>query len=151
VTNVNEDGSIPKNEPANYKQPGLNDFRRNVQPEGEFSAADLVVTIAPRCSGTYGLVATVRNIGQATVPAGVVVGFYYGSPGTSLGTAKTTKALHPAEAEPVAIDVSPVPPAVMTGAATVYAVVDDGMPAHTWHECRTDNNQSAAVSGVCKQ
>jgi hypothetical protein len=39
----------------------------------------------------------------------------------------------------------------MNGTATVYAVVDDGMPPHTWHECRTDNNQSAAVSGVCKQ
>jgi hypothetical protein len=31
----------------------------------------------------------------------------------------------------------------------VYAVVDDGMPAHTWHECDTTNDTSAAVSGKC--
>jgi hypothetical protein len=66
----------------------------------------------------------------------------------SLGTATTTKALHPAEAEALSITVSS--PTVMNGGVTVYAVVDDGMPAHVWHECRTDNNVSAAVSGVCK-
>ena len=153
VTNVGEDGSIPKSELPNYSQPGLNDFRRNVQPAGEFSAPDLVVAVAPRCTATYGLVATVRNIGQASVPANVVVGFYYGAPGTGtlLGSAKTTKALHAAEAEAVVIDVSPVPAAIMNGSAPVYAVVDDGMPVHPWHECRTDNNVSAPVSGVCKQ
>ncbi len=38
VTNVNEDGSIPAVEPTNWKQPGLNNFRINKQPGGEFSA-----------------------------------------------------------------------------------------------------------------
>jgi len=36
-----------------------------------------------------------------------------------------------------------------SGTTPVYAVVDDGMPAHPWHECRTDNNTSAAASGKC--
>lgn len=40
VTNVEEDGSIPAVEPANWAQPGLNDFRQNKQPGGELSAAD---------------------------------------------------------------------------------------------------------------
>ena len=31
----------------------------------------------------------------------------------------------------------------------VHAVVDDGMPVHAWHECRTDNNKSAEVSARC--
>ncbi|MCA9659011.1 MAG: VCBS repeat-containing protein, partial [Myxococcales bacterium] len=38
VTNVNEDGTIPAMENANWTQPGLNNFRQNVQPAGEFSA-----------------------------------------------------------------------------------------------------------------
>ena len=41
------------------------------------------------------------------------------------------------------------PPAIVNGQTPVYAVVDDGMPMHTWHECRTDNDTSAAVSGKC--
>ena len=34
-------------------------------------------------------------------------------------------------------------------AGDVYAVVDDGMPPHPWHECRTDNNTSAVVDPAC--
>ncbi len=40
VTNVDEDGTIPKNELPNWTQPRLNNFRQNVQPLGEFSAPD---------------------------------------------------------------------------------------------------------------
>ena len=31
----------------------------------------------------------------------------------------------------------------------VYAVLDDGMPVHPWHECRTDNNVSASTDPKC--
>jgi hypothetical protein len=30
----------------------------------------------------------------------------------------------------------------------VWAVVDDAMPAHSWHECRVDNNR-ASGTGKC--
>ncbi|MEZ4294458.1 MAG: hypothetical protein R3B70_05750 [Polyangiaceae bacterium] len=43
------------------------------------------------------------------------------------------------------------PPAVLSGAELVFAVVDDGMPAHNWQECRTDNNTSDAESAVCEE
>lgn len=145
VTNVSEDGTIPQHEAKNYTTPGLNNFRQNKQPGGEFSAPDLVVSVAPHCAGGYGLDARVRNIGQASVPAGVVVGFYAGAApgGTFLGSATTTTTLYALGSEDVFLPLASVP------ATNVYAVVDDGNPPHLWHECRTDNNTSTAVSAVC--
>ena len=43
-------GTIPPVEVANWTVPRLNNFRQNVQPEGEFSAPDLVVSVGPDCS-----------------------------------------------------------------------------------------------------
>ena len=153
VTNVDEDGTIPKNELPNWTQPRLNNFRQNVQPLGEFSAPDLIVSVFPRCVGTYAVVARVRNIGQASVPAKVTVGFYAGDPasgGTLLGTGFTTKALYPAEAEDVVLELPGAPADVKSGATPLFAVVDDGSPAHSWVECRTDNNKSAGANGKCQ-
>ncbi|RYE75636.1 MAG: VCBS repeat-containing protein, partial [Myxococcales bacterium] len=103
VTNVNEDGSIPAVEPTNWKDPLLNNFRQNKQPGQEFSAPDVVISLlSPACDeGAYGLVATVRNIGESVLPPGVPVGFYLGSvaPSNLLGTGTTTLPLYPAQAE----------------------------------------------------
>ena len=148
ITNVGEDGSIPQIEAQNYLTPGLNNFRQNKQPGSEFAAPDAVVSIAPECTGAYALAATVRNIGEAPLPAGVTVGFYAGAPGsgTPLGSGVTTRALYPAEAEVVLLP--GVDTAIQSG--TVYAIVDDGSPPHPlWTECRTDNTTSAAISGRC--
>ena len=154
VTNVEEDGTIPVSETPNWTQPRLNNFRQNVQPLGEFSAPDLIVSIFPQCQGTdYALVARVRNIGTASVPPGVVVGFYENDPasgGTLLGQGTTSKALYPAEAEDVKLPLASPPSGVQSGASPIYAVADDGSPAHAWHECRTDNNTSAAGNGQCQ-
>lgn len=142
VTNVEEDGTIPTVEAANIASPKLNNFRQNIQPSGEFSAPDLVVSVTPRCTSPYGLVARVRNLGEASAPAGIPVGFYAGDPaagGTLLGSGATTKALYSAEAEDVVLDID-APVDVQNGTTPVFVVVDDGMPMHTWHECRTDNN-----------
>ncbi|MDB5220561.1 MAG: Hemolysin-related protein RbmC [Myxococcaceae bacterium] len=145
ITNVNEDGTIPTNELPNWKQPGLNNFRQNKQPGSEFAAPNVVALAAPLCPGPTGVVVTVRNIGEALVPAGVVVGVYAGVPptGVKIGSVTTTRALYPAESEPLELLLAIVP-------ATVYTVVDDGAPPHpAWHECRTDDNTSAAVSTAC--
>lgn len=144
ITNVNEDGSIPKNELPNWTQPGLNNFRINKQPGGEFSAPDLVVSLQPNCSSPYKLLATVRNLGEAPVGAGVKVGFYTAN-GTKLGEGSTTSGLYPAEAEVVALQLAQPP------AGNVYAIVDDNSPPHPWVECRTNNNKSATVSATCNQ
>ncbi|HVY45243.1 MAG TPA: VCBS repeat-containing protein [Minicystis sp.] len=152
VTNVNEDGTIPAHEAANWTQPGLNNFRQNKQPGSEFAAPDAVVSLAPSCGSPYALVATVRNIGEAALPAGVVVGFYEGTPpnGTKLGQGTTTKVLYPAESETVVLPLTNPDPAIVHGTTKVYAVVDDTTTPHpAWQECRTDNDTSAPVSGMC--
>jgi len=145
VTNVGESGAIPAVELPNYAQPGLNNFRQNVQPSGQFSAPDLVVSVTPICTGEYGLRARVLNIGEAAVEPGVIVGFYEGVPGsgTSLGSGTTQQTLYPLTYEDVILPLAAVPE------QTVYAVADDGMPPHPWHECNTDNNTSEAVNASC--
>jgi hypothetical protein len=152
ITNIGEDGKVPAMEPPNWTQPGLNDYRQNRQPAGEFSAPDAVVSVAPRCFGDYGIVATVRNLGSAALPAGVPVGFYAGKmPGMKIGDGATKKTLYAAEAEAVTLLLPNAPPDIASGATPVYAVVDDGNPPHNWHECRTDNNISDPKSAKCDE
>ncbi|MCY1060160.1 VCBS repeat-containing protein [Nannocystis sp. SCPEA4] len=152
VTNTEEGGAIPKVEATNWTTPGLNNFRQNVQPEGEFAAPDLIVDLRLQCAPeAYGLLARVRNIGAASVPVGVPVYFYEGDPnngGVLLGMGVTTKVLYPAEAEEVALVLPNPPPGVVDGSSVVWVVVDDAMPMHAWHECRVDNN-SASGTGKC--
>lgn len=152
VTNIEEDGTVPTIEAPNHLQPKLNNYRQNVQPLGEFSAPDLVVSVFPKCDAEYGVFARVRNIGEAAVPAGVAVNFYVGDPqagGVSMGgPLYTTQVLYPAEAEDILLLLPDPPDGVQEGTVDIYATVDeDGN--HTWHECRTDNNQSAAGNGKC--
>jgi len=143
VTNVEEDGSIPVAETANWTVGRLNNFRQNVQPEGEFSAPDLVASVVGICApDEFGAIARVRNLGRAAVPAGVPVGFYEGDPaagGTLLGTMPTTKTLYPAEAQELTLIIDDSP-ALKLDEEELWVVVDDGMPDHPWEECRTNNN-----------
>lgn len=151
VTNVEEDGSIPTVQVTNWTENRLNNFRQNVQPEGEFSAPDLVVSVLGICSPTeFSVVARVRNLGRAAVDAGVPVGFYEGDPGAGgalLGTGATTKVLYPAEAEDVILELPDASAAIKNGDVAVWAVVDDGGGAHPWQECRTTNNSGSAEIG----
>jgi hypothetical protein len=155
ITNVNEDGSIPQHELPNWKQPGLNNFRQNKAPGNEFSAPDAIVTLLrPDCDGTYALVATVTNIGEAALPAGIVIGFYAGTPpsATRLGGVPTQRVLLAAQSEDVILQLPSPPPGVKEGGVPLYAVVDDGSPAHpSWRECRVDNNTSTSESGSCSR
>lgn len=153
VTNVNEDGSIPAAELPNFSQPRLNNFRQNVQPVGEFSAPDLVVSLSASCAGGYRLIARVRNIGEAYSPPGIPVAFYLGDPasgGTLLGTGATTRALYPLDTEDVVLSLSNPPAAVTDGSGQLYARLGDGgaVPG-TFHQCRDDNDTSARASGRC--
>lgn len=151
ITNINEDGTVPKKEAPNWTQPGLDDYRTNKQPGSVFGAPDAVVSLAPQCDGGYSLVATVRNLGEASMPAGIPVGFYEGAPGSGklLGTVPTTKVLFPAGAENVTLTLMNPPADIQNGKQTVYAVVDDGMMTPNFHECDTTNNTSPPVVGAC--
>lgn len=148
VTNVEEDGSIPLVETPNWTVPGLNNFRQNVQPEGEFSAPDLVVSIGPDClAEPYALVATVRNIGRAAVPAGVPVDFYAGDPdagGILLGSMETTKDLYPAEGEELVLEPNQFADELFDGLVDATVVVADGDIPNALGECRPDNNHASA-------
>ena len=152
VTNIEEDGTIPAVETSNWSVPRLNNFRQNVQPEGEFAAPDLVVSGRTDCLEGLKIWARVRNLGQASVPAGVTVGFYEGEPGqggTLLGSGVTTKILYPAEAQEVLLELPMIPPAFIDGSKSLVLVVDDTAQPHSWTERRTDNNQTA-LDPACK-
>jgi hypothetical protein len=151
VTNIEEDGTVPAVETTNWSVPSLNNFRQNVQPEGEFSAPDLVGTVLGVCSPTdFGVIARVRNVGRAAVDFGVPVGIYEGDPtagGTLLGTVMTTKTLYPAEAEDLEFLLPDASTELRTGVTEAWIIVDDGTPPHPWTECRPDNNRAHADVG----
>ena len=153
VTNVEEDGTIPAVETTNWTAPRLNNFRQNIQPEGEFAAPDLVVTGRTECLiEGFKAFARVRNLGQSSVPAGVTVGFYEGDPeqgGTLLGTGLTSKPLYPAEGQDVVLELPAIPPSFVDGSKPLVLIVDDTDVPHAWIECRTDNNR-AVLDPACK-
>lgn len=152
ITNIDEDGHVPALPDKNWTVPGLNNFRQNKQPDSEFGAPDAIVAIAPLCmNDTYSLVATIRNVGEAALPAGVVVGFYTGNPpnGTAVGELSTTKILYPLESEVLVLPFDDAPQDVKDGVIDVYAVADDtDVPHPAWQECRTDNNTGTST-GKC--
>jgi hypothetical protein len=151
VTNVNDDATIPAKEAPNWKTKGLDDFRQNVQPKGQFDAPDAIVEVDGGCANPATIEARVRNIGQASLPAGVAVGFYSGDPkgtSTKIGSGTTKIAIAPGGFDTVTITWKATPD-YYAGSLGVFAVVDDGSPAHAWHECKTDNDTSAVFHAKC--
>lgn len=149
VTNVDEDGTIPTQEVRNWTVPGLNNFRQNKQPGSEFAAADATVSVEARCSGPFGVLVEVRNLGSAPLPPGVTVEVFAGTPpsGTLLATSSTTLPLYLAQAEVLSIDLATAPPDVQSGATTVFAQVT---PPSGVVQCRTDNDTSPPASAACE-
>jgi hypothetical protein len=144
VTNIEEDGTVPRVQKANWREAGLNNFRQQKQPGLEFAAADAVAAVDRACDGVARLKIIVRNLGEAPLPPGVRVDVLKGAPpsGILLGTVTTTRTLGPAQAEAVELPVSDA--AVLDGSATVYTQVQPGL-----RECRADNNTSTPVSLAC--
>jgi hypothetical protein len=143
-------GSIPRVEKKNWTLPWLNNFRQNVQDKGLFDAPDATVSLAVDCSSPVLLHASVRNIGLASLPAGVDVALFkrVGAVDTQVGLATTTHALFPGQTEELLANVDPA----MGGNKDVYVakiVIDPVAPK--FHECREDNNESAPVSAHCVQ
>ena len=152
ITNVNDDGTIPQNEPPNWKQPGLDDFRQNKQPGSEFAAPDAIVSAAVGCASPFAVTVVVRNIGEAALPAGVVVGIHAGAAptGAKIGTTPTLIPLYSAQSETIVVPLPGAPSGVQSGMTPVYAVVDDTTVPHpSWHECNTTNNTSAPAIVSC--
>ena len=149
VTNIDEDGTIPAVETANWTVSGLNNFRQNAAPEEQFFAPDLVGSVLTHCEdGAFGVIARIRNLGQAAVQAGVEVAFFAGDPwgdGIALGTATTTKVLYTAEAEDLLLIVDDPPEGLESGEVPASILID---PEQTLAavECEPTNNHAYGYS-----
>jgi len=138
---------LPHAGQPNWTLPWLNNFRQNVQDEGIFDAPDATLTLRALCTDPVTLVATVRNLGRALLPAGVVVGFYQRDAGmdTMLGTGTTTTSLFPGQAAEVSFDT----PAGTAVTATFVARIEIDPMMPTFRECDDTNNESDEVTPVC--
>ena len=107
VTNVTSDGNTPTAESNNWTEPGLNNYRQNVQGSGVFNAPDLTVDLTASLASCerelLDIVATVRNSGNLGVGSGIEVRLYNGLDDTGLfiGSQSTTTTLLPGATEQV--------------------------------------------------
>jgi hypothetical protein len=151
VTNSNAQGHVPPLEADNWVQPGLNNYRQNVQGEGVFNAPDLTVELAVGLASCLEqelvLLATVRNVGSLGVAAGVEVTLYEGTDatGTVVGTQLTPAALLPG-AQAVLQWTVPFP--FGSDALSYYVEVDDGNGGVVL-ECDESNNSASTMSAQC--
>lgn len=133
VTNVNENGTIPKTSAwaANWTTAKLNNFRQNVPGNPDVKTApDLTAQAGPNFTCSGGSVvfdAPVCNRGTAPVGAGVKVGFYTGAldAGTLLCTATTATSLQVGDCETVSCTWAS-PPMAQSSAVNVTVVANDG-------------------------
>ena len=148
VTNIEEDGTVPRVQESNHSNPKLNNYRLNIQPDGEFSAPDLRAEIFMRCSEKKATV-RIRNFGEASVPAGVkfevMVDGQNGSSILATGPDATTRPLYPAEAQDLEIDLSDV----ADTANTVRVRVNPNPQENLWQECQINNNTSDPARISC--
>lgn len=154
VTNVEEDGTIPRLGAArlNWLEPGLNNFRQNVQGEGHpEQAPDLTSRGASpltcAADGTGTLSAQVCNRGTEPVGSDVSVGFYDGDPragGTRICQARTRGVLDPGACETVSCPWA-TPPTGAPGIA-LWVVADDESDTG---ECYEGNNATVFEGVYC--
>ncbi len=151
VTNVNDDATIPSKEVVNWKTKGLNNFRQNVQPRGVFDAPNAIVELEGTCTTPATLRARVRNVGPASLPSGVVIGFYSGDPGsgTKIGSATTTAPILPGGTVLLEIKWGSPLASYLTGTTGVYAVVADTGTPETIHQCKTSDDTSKVFKVKC--
>ena len=149
VTNATSIGNVPMVEDDNWLQPGLNNYRQNVQGDGVFNAPDLAVELSislELCETQASLVlrGRVTNLGALGVRPGVTVRFHRGTSaaGPLLGMGVTTVPLLPGQSTTVSVTV-PDP-----GVATDYFVTVDGPPG-TVAECDETNNADTTLGVAC--
>jgi len=156
VTNVNDDGSIPREMVHNWETQGLNNFRQQTQVTGILDAGDLEATDlsmeGDSCPATARLWARVWNTGAAGVTGGMLVAFYRGVPGEGgalIGTTTTSRRLLPGESELVWVDWA-LPLDAQEAPFTWHVVVDDdGTGRGRLNECHEDNNVGGPVETGC--
>ena len=156
ITNVDENGGIPRVEIPNWLVPGLNNFRQNVQGDGIFDAPDLVaenLSISKRnCPPNLELSVLIANRGSLGVANGVQVAVYLDQNGqrTLLGVTQTSRDLLPGASELVTFTWE-VPQAMReTGLSFVVVADDNGTGLGLHNECiETNNSTEPSVPIVC--
>jgi hypothetical protein len=150
VTNVNDDGTIPKTSQwlANWTQPGLNNFRQNVPGTQNGNATgDLTAgaTDSVTCDALGGatLSAPVCNRGADPVAQGLSVGFFVN--GASVCEGHTTSTLQPGMCEDVTCTWA-APPTTQAGAVDVTVTPNDQMQ---YAECKKGNNDGVIQGVFC--
>lgn len=150
VTNTGSDGNVPMTELDNWLQPGLNNYRQNVQGDGVFNAPDLALDLSVQLEacGTNQLLlqARVSNLGALGIAPGVSVEFFEGSDetGTLLGTALTPVALLPGQSTTVSLEIpAPAQP------ANYFSRVDGDSASGVVEECNEGNNTDATTGAAC--
>jgi hypothetical protein len=158
VTNVGDDGSIPRSEPANWTAiwngERLNDFRANTIGDPDYRAPDLAVRAQDAAIDSSGcpehlrLKVNVWNRGAVLVSAGVPVTLYVGAAGgQALAVAHTAGIILPGESETVTFDL----PIWDTAPAATLTVVldDDGSGQGVVGECDRTNDAVSVPVVIC--
>ncbi|MEZ4449892.1 MAG: hypothetical protein R3B09_10475 [Nannocystaceae bacterium] len=152
MTNVNEDGSIPKTSQwkQNFKDPNLNTFRQNAQgaADAEFLPDITSEFTKPACDfegGKSTLSAEVCNRGLKTAGDGLSVSFYGGDPEVLLCVAVTDQPLTAGECVIVSCEVD----GEVMGKVHVEGN-DDGMGGKSTVECIETNNGDVVDPVVCQ-
>ncbi|MFN0054206.1 MAG: putative Ig domain-containing protein [Planctomycetales bacterium] len=148
VTNINDDGSIPRFEQNSWQT--SNTYRLNAFPDPAEAhlAPDLTASFYRTALQDDKVAVTVRigNGGSQFVNAGVKIALYDGDPqvgGQLLGVAATTRRLSPGEYEDVAISL------VAAGIHDLWIVSDDDGTGHgRVGECDEVNNRFATGFSV---
>ncbi len=148
VTNISEDGIVPRYEEPNWSSPRLNNFRQNVQPAGLFDAPDLFVVsiesaLCDSSAQRVDVAVTVGNRGALAVAAGVPVvatATPTGGAPVSLGVMHTTTFLLPGGTERLVFPYMPVGGFTFADFTVTATVDSDGMGGAEYNECNEDNN-----------
>ncbi len=139
ITNVNDDGTIPRHEENNWET--YNNYRCNaLLPDEVFGTSDITVSYITADQTNFPtsveMSARIGNGGAVSRASGVDVSFYDGDPqlgGLLIGTVQTSLDLEKGDYE----DVSVLWNTPSSGDHDIYAVADE---ANIFNECREDNN-----------
>jgi len=138
-------GSIPTFEQPNWLLPWLNNFRQNVQDQGVFNAPNATVDLDVECSAPMIVRVSVRNVGLAPLPAGVVVEVTRLDDDSVVGQIITTESLFPGQIQTFELETGLE---VNTDLEFVGEIVIDPMNP-TFIECKDDDNSSEPATAYC--
>ncbi|BDC49797.1 hypothetical protein F183_A21130 [Bryobacterales bacterium F-183] len=149
ITNVNEDGTIPRQPLPNWRQPGLNNFRLNTfeDPNLATAAPDLTTSLISKNDAAFPssvrLTSRVGNGGGLQPQTQrIKVAFYRGDPasgGQLIATTETSRTLSPGEYEDVSVTWANPP----QGLHPIVVVADDNGQGIGQVEERDKSNNKA--------